>query len=554
MNNIKLSGNALQIPLKSKVRDLIDYVPESDKRFQICGALVNNTIKSLEYELENEDNVTLFDITTEIGYRIYESTLLLVLECAVSILYPERSLMTSYSLGGGIFCKFRDEPKMDPETVEKIKGKMQELIESDLVIHKIKMPLEEAKAFARQKKFITSTELLEFCEFDRITFYELMGYYGYYHAKTLSKTGDIKDFDLIVYEPGFVLIGVERRSPERLKTLVHQDNIHTELQSYEKWLSRLGVSDVTSLNRIISQNPEAIANLITIAEARHEQLITKIAGEIFDQRDQKRVVLISGPSCSGKTTTSKRLRNHLVALGLNPVAISLDDYFINRDKTPLDEFGQLDYESIKAIDVELFNDQLIALMEGETVEIPKYSFRDGRREECGTMLHVDSSSPIIIEGIHGLNESLTPHLPKETKYKIYINDLTHLNLDQSNRIPTSDVRLLRRIVRDSVARGHNALATIAMWQSVKRGEEKYIYPYSSEADFVFNSSLFYEMSIIKKYAVPSLKEIDEGSVYYYEALRLLEFLSFFRTIEDERAIYTNSILREFIGGNVFDFL
>ncbi|MDR2519489.1 MAG: nucleoside kinase [Eubacteriaceae bacterium] len=549
MVNITVNNETVQLHDNSKVKELIRLGSQSAC---ICGALVDNVIKSLEYVLKEGQHVRLIDISEEAGYRIYESTLLLILEYAAHALFPSRQIEICYSLGGGIFCRFADCQVATADEVSCIKDKMQEIISSDLPILKVKLSVKDAQSFLNAHESITSSSLFDYCHFDKITLYNLNGFYGYYHTKTLSRTGEVPGFGLTCLEPGFVLLGVDPKNPSQTKKLSKQENIHQELQRYKNWCEKLDVSDATSLNRKIEGGE--ITNLITIAEARHEQLISKMAEKIAGARGEKRIVLISGPSCSGKTTTSKRLRNHLVALGLNPVAISLDDYFVDRSRTPVDENGQPDFESIEALDIDLFNANLIALLEGERVPIPRFNFIEGVREENCRHLQLEKGSPVIIEGIHGLNERLTPQIPKENKYKIYVNDLTHLNIDESNRIPSSDMRLLRRIVRDRVQRGHDALATIAMWQSVKKGEEKYIYPYSSEADFVFNSSLLYEIGVLKKYAEEPLFAINRDSSYIHEAQRLLDYLSFFLKIEDESAIYTNSILREFIGGNVYERL
>jgi uridine kinase len=349
-----------------------------------------------------------------------------------------------------------------------------------------------------------------------------------------------------------VLLAARKADIRQAKPFVSQSNIHEELQSYEEFCECLDVGDVASLNRKVSEG--RITELITVAEARHEQMLARLASQLYERRGEKRVVIIAGPSASGKTTMSKRLRSHLAALGMRPIAIGLDDYFVDREKTPMRADGQYDFESIGALDVELFYEHLIALMEGKPIEAPRFDFLSGRRLSYGVPMKADEGSPIIIEGILGLKEELTPHIPKSSKYKIYINDFTHLNIDPSNRIPTSDTRLVRRIVRDSVQRGHSALSTIAMWQSVRLGEEVNIYPYSGDADFVFNSSLFYEMGVLCKYAIPALSSITGESPFYHEAKRLTDFLSFFLPIADESAIYSSSLLREFIGGSVFERL
>ncbi|MCL1802281.1 MAG: nucleoside kinase [Eubacteriaceae bacterium] len=545
MIEIFLSGESITLSEGSKVSDLIAYAKESF----ICGALVGNVVKSLNYTLEDGDTVKLISIKDEAGYRIYESTLLLILGYASNDVFPGRELMYCHSIGGGIYCEFTDGKPITESALGRLGQRMEQAIRSDYPISKVNVSLDRARELLSATG---SLRLIEYASSETLNLFEMDGYFGHYQSKTLLNSGAISAFSLVPYPPGFVVMCADRSNPAQPRKIVWQDNIQSELLAYEKWCERLGVSNVASLNKKIESGE--ITHLITVAEARHEQLISKMADEIYKGKDKKRVILISGPSCSGKTTTSKRLRSHLIALGLNPIAISLDDYFVNRDRTPLDEDGKPDYESIHALDIETFNSNLISLMAGEKANIPRYSFITGMREAESMPLALDSGSPIIIEGIHGLNEMLTADVPKENKYKIYINDFNHINMDESNRVSTSDTRLFRRIVRDRAQRGYDALATIAIWQSVRRGEELNIYPYSSEADFVFNSSLLYEMSVLKKYAEPALSEIGKDSEYYHEASRLLEYLSYFLSIEDESAIYSSSILREFIGGNVFERL
>ncbi len=550
MIQIDLNGKSVQLQSGSEVKKLAEYKTDT----LLCGAYVNQRIKSLEYKLKDGESVRLIGLDDPAGMRIYMSTLMFVFSKACQIVYPDKEISISYSLGGGIFCEFQDKTPMHHTDVSNIKDEMKHLIERSVHIKKHKIPWKDAYVFMRHHKMTSATDpdLLMYVDAWDISLYEIEDFYGYYYSKVLSDTKDLYAFDLIHLKPGCVLLGPDPKNLKLVKNFVSQPNLHREFQEYEAWCAKLDVSDVVSLNRKIENG--TIKDLITVAEARHEQLISEMADRIYEQGNEKRVVLIAGPSSAGKTTTSKRLRAHLVAKGMNPVAISLDDYFVNRELTPKNEKGEYDFEDIGALDVELFNQNMIELMDGKEAEIPIFNFIEGKRLPNGRKLKVDANSPIIIEGIHGLNEGLTWQIPKRNKYKIYLNDLTHLNIDQNNRIPTSDVRLIRRIVRDIVKRGHNAEATISMWQAVRKGEEKNIYPYSNEADFVFNSSLFYEMSVLKKYAEPALADVKDDSDYFAEASRLLSFLSFFLAYDDERPIYADSILREFIGGSIFEDL
>ena len=551
MIDIHLEGKILSVPDDTTIKEL---VPLSSSNELVCGAYVNNLVKSLQFSVKNGDVIRLIDIRDEVGMRIYFSTLLLIFSKATHNVFPDKEMSISYSLGGGIYCEFKNREPMTVETIGMIKNEMNSIISREIAVKKIKIPWREAYLFMRHHKVSSATnpDLMVYVHAHEITLYEMDEFYGYYYSKMLTNSKDIYLFDIVTNEPGCVIMAPDRSNPSVMRTFEQQYNLHQEFQKYEEWCARLDVSDVVSLNRKIENG--SITNLITVAEARHEELISSMAYEIAREKDIKRIVLIAGPSSSGKTTTSKRLRTHLIARGLNPIAISLDNYFFDREHTPKDENGEYDFESIDAVDIELFNQNLIDLMDGKEVEVPIFDFVEGKRKANGQKLKVALGNPIIIEGIHGLNDRLTCHIPRQNKYKIYINDLTHLNIDPNNRIPTSDVRLIRRIVRDSKQRGNDALRTISMWQSVKRGEERNIYPFSGEADFVFNSSLFYEMSVLKKYAEPALQKVRQDSTYYAEARRMIDFLSFFLEIEDESAIYSNSILREFIGGNIFDSL
>ncbi len=542
---IKLDGKTVEARDNSVVEDLI---PLTDSKHMICAAFVNNVVKSLRYRLKAGDDVRMIDISHEIGLKIYESTVLFIFSKALRDVCPNRDADVKYSLGGGIYCEYEDGAVMDAQDVAKIKDRMRAIVGHDAAIKKHRLTTHEAdKAIASCRANKTGTARFVNSKF--INLYEIEGYFGYFYTKMLGKTGLARHFDIVSEPPGCVLMSIDPAALDKPAVYRPQPNLFKEFQSYSSWCKHLNVVDVTSLNRIISEG--GANELITVCEARHEQTIHNIAQAVTADPDIH-VILISGPSSAGKTTTSKRLRAHLISKGLYPLTVGTDDYFVDREKTPVDAFGEKDYESIDAIDLERFNRDLVSLLKGNETEVPVFDFMEGRRAQKGKILKLAKGSPLIVEGIHGLNETLTHDIARKHKCKIYINDLTDLNVDQYNRISTSDVRLIRRIVRDSQKRGNDALATISMWQSVRRGEQKNIFPYSNEADHIFNTSLVYELAVLKKYAEPVLSLIDSGNPYYYEARRLLGFLSFFLSIEDESAIYTISLLREFIGGCVFD--
>ncbi len=546
---IKLNGKNIEVRDKCVIKELLSL---EKNVHMICAAFVNNVVKSLQYTLSEGDEVRFIDIKHEVGYKIYENTTLFIFSKALHDVCPGKDVDVKYSLGGGIYCEFDNGLPITKNDIKNIKERMQSIIDAKIPVKKHRLTTRQAdRALNYNKANKTSTERFVNSKF--INLYEIDGYFGYFYTKMLDNTGMAEYFDVIEQYPGCVVMSIDDNTFDKKKTYIPQPNLFNEFQSYSEWCSRLDVIDVTSLNRIITEGQASIDNLITVCEARHEQTIHSIAEAICNDKNIK-LILITGPSCAGKTTTSKRLRAHLISKGLFPLTIGTDDYFVNRDKTPLDEFGNKDFESIYALDLDEFNNNLKDLMAGKETKVPVYDFIEGRRADERKVLKLEEGSPLIVEGIHGLNEILTKDIARENKCKIYINDLTDLNVDQYNRIPTSDVRLIRRIVRDSFMRGHDALATISMWQSVRRGEHMNIFPYSNEADFVFNTSLAYELAVLKKYAEPALKAISNESEYYYEARRLLGFLSFFLPIENESAIYTNSLLREFIGGSVFEKL
>lgn len=542
---IKLDGTAVEVRSNCVVEELI---PLTSTKYMICAAFVNNVVKSLHYMLKAGDEVRMIDLSHEIGLKIYESTVLFIFSKAVREVFPEQDIDVKYSLGGGIYCELEDGSAMRETDVENIRKVMRRIVDKNDTVKKHRFTTYQAdKTIAACRANKTSTA--RFINSKFINLYEIDGYYGYFYTKMLGKTGLAAQFDIISEPPGCVLMSIDPKTLNKPAVYHVQPNLFSEYQSYSEWCRHLDVVDVTSLNRIISEG--TANNLITVCEARHEQIIHSIAESVIANPDIK-IILISGPSSAGKTTTSKRLRAHLISKGQFPLTLSTDDYFVDREMTPVDAFGNKDYESIDALDLERFNSDLVSLMDGQETEVPVFDFVEGRRTPKGKLLKPAKDAPLIVEGIHGLNEALTKNIPRKNKCKIYINDLTDLNIDQYNRISTSDVRLIRRIVRDSQKRGNNALATISMWQSVRRGEQKNIFPYSNEADHVFNTSLVYELAVLKKYAEPALEAIRADSAYYYEARRLLGFLSFFLSIEDETAIYTNSLLREFIGGCVFE--
>lgn len=514
----------------------------------IIAARVDNDIKELNYVLTKDCKVQFIDLTDVDGFRIYQRSLSFILIKAVYDLFPQRKIVIGHSIGKGLYCEPIGDDTITVEEIQRIEARMKELVEARIPFIKRIMPLEEAKELFLKSGRLDRYHALEHRIKPYATIYTCDGLDDYFYGYMVPDTSYIKLFKLVPHAPGLIMLYPERSNPNALPEYQEQKKLFTILTEYRRWGRILGVENVGALNDIVKEGK--IGDLIRVSEALHEKKIAQIADMITESEERKRVVLISGPSSSGKTTFAQRLSIQLRVNGLRPVTISLDDYFLNREHTPLDENGELDFEAFEAIDTKLFNQHLCSLIQGLECEIPIYNFHTGAREPVGRKLKIDDDQILVVEGIHGLNERLTADIPRESKFKIYISALTSMNIDDHNRIPSTDTRIIRRIVRDFQFRGCNALNTIKRWPSVRRGEKKNIFPFQEEADIMFNSSLIYELGVLKKLAEPVLAEIDDSFPEYAEAKRLLEFLSNFLPIEPGE-IPLNSILREFVGGSVF---
>ena len=499
----------------------------------------------------NEDGnlelVYLCSTKSSIGYKIYNRTLQFIFIKASLDLFPNSVITIEHSIGEGVFGEIHKEEILNEEDLKRIKERMIELINSDIPINKIKMKREEAIEIFNGYGMEDKVELLNHVSFEEVSLYELDGRYDYFYGQMAFSTGVIKAFDLIYYDPGFVLMSPKKENLEEISEFKENRKLSQTFMEREKWLNIIGVGEVGSLNTKV-ENHE-LRDLIMVSEALHEKKIAQIA-DMISERKETKVVLIAGPSSSGKTTFANRLSIQLRVNGYIPIPISLDDYFVDREHTPKDENGEYDFESIYSIDLELFNSHLSSLLNGEEVEIPSFNFRTGAREWSGKNLKLPNNGIILIEGIHGLNPILTKSISDKQKFKIYISALTQLNLDNHNRIATTDIRRVRRIVRDYLSRGYGAEETLKMWPSIKRGESKNIFVFQEEADVMFNSTLVYELCVLKKYALQELDKIKPESKVYLLATRLKAFLGFFKEI-DKDLVPTNSILREFIGGSDF---
>lgn len=517
------------------------------------AAYVNNRIKELNYRIYKPVTVRFIDITSFEGIRVYQRTISFILQKAVRELFPDRTLYIRHSLGAsGFYCEISGFGPIPAEHLDAIKARMRGIIDRNLPIQGVKMLTDTARKIYEGFGMADKIALLDSRPRLYSKIYTIDSLPGYFYGALTPSTGYTPQFDLHPYYNGFFIALPLRTDPTRLHQSVHQEKMFDVFHQYQSWVEIMGVPTVGQLNSKVLAGDAS--ELIKIAEAFHENKLAQVAGCVAEANRERgvRLVLISGPSSSGKTTFAKRLGVQLRVLGLNPVLISLDDYFVDREKTPRDEKGEYDYEALEAIDLEQFNDHLRRLERGESVDIPRYDFISGTRQWHDNPLQLDERSVLIVEGIHGLNPALTPGVPESRKFKIYVSCFTSVALDNVSRIATSDNRLLRRLTRDYRTRGNDALSTLARWESVRRGEEKHIFPYQENADVMFNSSLFYEISVLRRFAEPILREVPDTVPEYGEAKRMLKFLDNFIPISPEE-IPPTSLLREFIGGSSFKY-
>ena len=517
------------------------------------AAYVNNRIKELNYRIYKPVTVRFIDITSFEGIRVYQRTISFILQKAVRELFPDRTLYIRHSLGAsGFYCEISGFGPIPAEHLDAIKARMRGIIDRNLPIQGVKMLTDTARKIYEGFGMADKIALLDSRPRLYSKIYTIDSLPGYFYGALTPSTGYTPQFDLHPYYNGFFIALPLRTDPTRLHQSVHQEKMFDVFHQYQSWVEIMGVPTVGQLNSKVLAGDAS--ELIKIAEAFHENKLAQVAGCVAEANRERgvRLVLISGPSSSGKTTFAKRLGVQLRVLGLNPVLISPDDYFVDREKTPRDENGEYDYEALEAIDLEQFNDHLKRLERGESVDIPRYDFISGTRQWHDNPLQLDERSVLIVEGIHGLNPALTPGVPESRKFKIYVSCFTSVALDNVSRIATSDNRLLRRLTRDYRTRGNDALSTLARWESVRRGEEKHIFPYQENADVMFNSSLFYEISVLRRFAEPILREVPDTVPEYGEAKRMLKFLDNFIPISPEE-IPPTSLLREFIGGSSFKY-
>ncbi len=528
-----------------------EIVGEYQEKYNGMIALVleNGKIRELIKTVHKDCELSFLTLKDSIGHKAYVRTAIMVLLKAVHDVFKNKdvNIKVEFAIGQGYYCDVRMEEKLTEEMVRQVNERMHELVENNLPITKKAYPIDEARALFKKYKMEDKEKLFRYRRSSFVNVYCLDGYYDYYYGFMLPSSGYVRYFDLMYYEGGILLLIPGMEEPDKIDYFEPREKLFHTLKTSARFGEMVGIDSVGDLNDVICEG--GINDMILVQEALLERRIGEIAKTIVERGNVK-FVLIAGPSSSGKTTFSHRLSIQLRTYGKIPHPIALDDYFVNREMTPRDENGDYNFECLEAIDIKKFNEDMVKLLKGERVELPKFNFKTGQREYHGDFRQLNEDDILVIEGIHGLNPATTYSLPDESKFKIYISALTNLNIDEHNRIPTTDGRLLRRMVRDARTRGSSARRTIEMWPSVRRGEENYIFPFQEGADEMFNSVLIYELSVLKQYAEPLLFSIQENEPEYYEAKRLLKFLEYFQGI-DSQNVPSNSICREFIGGSCF---
>ena len=547
---VTINGETKEYPCKITYGEIVkDY--ENTAEAPIILVMVNGRLRELHKHLKADCTIQFITTRDAIGNQTYKrSACLILLKAIYDVAGQDNTdkVVIHYSVGHGYFFTMKGGTALTQEFIDRVKERMHEIVDANLPIMKRSVNTDEAIALFHKHHMYDKEKLFNYRRVSRVNLYSIESFEDYFYGFMANHTGYIKYFDLFLYEGGFVLQLPDMAEPDKIPEFKPREKIFHVQKESQEWSDKLEISTVGDLNDKITR--EGIQDILLIQEAMQEARISEIASQIA-KAGNKKIVMIAGPSSSGKTTFSHRLSIQLSAHGMKPHPIAVDNYFVDREKTPRDENGKFDFECLEAIDVERFNKDMLALLDGKRVELPVFNFKTGLREYRGDFLQLAQDDILVIEGIHGLNDKLSYALPKESKFKIYISALTQLNIDEHNRIPTTDGRLIRRIVRDARTRGSSAKDTIAMWPSVRRGEERNIFPYQEEADAMFNSALIYELACLKVYAEPLLFGIDKNEPEYVEAKRLLKFFDYFVPVPSEAVPY-NSILREFIGGSCFN--
>lgn len=548
MNNekIKFNDHFMKAEKGITFHDLI-FKNSKDKVKSIAICKLNGKYHELTDVIKEDGEVEVISFDTDLGMKIYIRTLQFIFITAALELFPNSKITIEHSISKALYGEIHKEIPLTENDINNIKENMKDIINKDIPIKSIRTSKEKAMEIFKEYNMEDKIKLLKYCEIEDVHLYELKGRYDYFYGTMAYSTGIIRAFDLLKYGSGFILRRPKIGKLDTLEEFKEQKSLTNVFIETEKWLNILGVGEVGTLNEKVIKHE--LKDVVMVSEALHEKKIANIADKIYGCKDIK-IILIAGPSSSGKTTFANRLSIQLRVNGLIPIPLSLDDYFLERKDTPKDENGEYDYESIKALDLELLNKDLAQLMTGKEVEIPVYNFKTGQKEWNGKTVSIPKNGVLILEGIHGLNPALISKVSDDNIFKIYISALTQLNIDNHNRISTTDVRKVRRIVRDSLSRGYGAEETLKMWPSIKKGEKNNIFIYQEGADAIFNSTLVYELCVLKPYALSELEKINENSLVYAEAIRLKSFLSFFKEISIDE-VPKNSLLREFLGGSCF---
>ncbi|OYT15900.1 MAG: AAA family ATPase [Bacteroidetes bacterium 4572_77] len=543
--------NEKEYPFGTSLHEIIQD-QQIDIGHPILGAMVNNNLKELDYCIYKPKNIRFIDYTHPDGKRMYLRSLSFVLYMAAYELFPEHQLKIEHSVSNGFYCTLQgDKNKLNyKEAAEKLQKRMEEIIAQDLPFEREELRTEEAIELFEKYGLHDKSLLVQTRRQFYSSVYKLNGVINYFYGYLVPSSGYLQQFKIQTYHEGLLLLPPKQSDPEQIEDIIEQDKLFEIFREFKDWVKIMDVPNIGALN-MATMNMD-ISRIIKVSEALQEKKIACIAELIEAQKDKLKVVLISGPSSSGKTTFAKRLSVQLSVIGFKPLVLSMDNYFVNRDKTPKDKNGDYDFESPYAIDIELFNKNMLDLFDGNRIDLPQFSFSTGNRSYNSTTLQLEKNSIILVEGIHGLNPMMSAMIPKDKKFKIYVSALTPLSMDSSNRIPTTDNRLIRRMVRDYQHRGYSALDTLKRWDSVRAGENEHIFPFQEEADVMFNTALLYELGVLKDKAEPILRAVPPIVPEYAEARRLLKFLSYITPI-DGSEIPPTSILREFLDGSSFQY-
>ena len=551
MVKVTIDGKEHEYAIGTTYREIVDEYQEEVAEAPVILVMADGKLRELQKKLKGDCTLEFVTTKDHIGFETYKRTVCLVLLRAIYDVAGKENIekvMIHYSVGNGYYFTMAGKAVLDQHFLDNVKTRMQELADMCTPIEKRSVNTDDAVSLFHHHRMYDKEKLFRFRRVSKVNIYNIGYYEDYFYGYMADHAGYVKYFDLKLYDEGFVLELPTRKNPSVISPFRPEGKIFQVQKESQEWAEKMDISYVGDLNNHITK--EGISNILLVQEALQEAKISDIAQRIVLEGNKK-FIMIAGPSSSGKTSFSHRLSIQLLAHGMKPHPIGVDNYFKNREETPLDEYGEKNYECLEAIDVEQFNKDMLALLRGERIELPVFNFKTGHREYKGDFLQLGPEDVLVIEGIHGLNDKLSYALPAESKFKIYISALTQLNIDEHNRIPTTDGRLLRRIVRDARTRGTSAKDTIARWPSVRRGEESNIFPYQEQADVMFNSALVYELACLKVYAEPLLFGIDKSEPEYLEAKRLLKFLDYFISVPSED-IPHNSLLREFVGGSCFD--